>query len=371
MSRESSVFHVITSTEVGGAERMLEKFLVHHPSSDVSILISLTTVGAIGKRLQEMGITVDPLRMRSFFGAVIGALTYWRLIRKYRPKYVIAWMYHANALTSFYSVLGIGPPVVWNIRCGLSDFNSWRWTQKGSLKLCKILSASPQRIVFNSFRALKQHVEHGFPENKCEVIYNGFESSSSIRSHDDKLRQQLGISTDAFLIGSFGRNEPIKRMADLLIVCANLRKLGCPAEILYVGRKFDTQDFRKKIRLWDLESYIHILSERPDLRCFYEIIDVFCICSESEGFPNVIGEAVYSHVPVFCTDISDMKAFFLQYWQVSPVGNIDSLVVSAHRIYQMDIIERKNLIFSQRNSYRTKTDIGAVIPRLAGAFFEY
>ncbi|MDH5297907.1 MAG: glycosyltransferase [Desulfobulbaceae bacterium] len=367
--RPVAVFHVISSTSVGGAEMMLERFLSHHASARHTMVISMTTAGAVGRRLQGLGIPVVSLDMRSLAGVGRGLWKYFRLLRKHRPACVVAWMYHANLLVSLYGRFSGATRIVWNIRCGLSDYCAWPLMRKIIFWCCRFVSGGPRFIVYNSIKSMRQHVAQGFPVRNGTVVYNGFDALGFTRVKNVFLRAELGIPADAFLVGSFGRNFPVKRMADLLQVAVKLLPRDCPVQLLYVGRNFDTAEFRDAIRRSGLATLVHVVPEVPSLIPYYGILDAFCLCSEAEGFPNVVGEAVYSGVPVFCSDVSDLKEVFLEGWQISPVGDIEGLASSAYRIFRMGQQERNILAERQKSAYLQRTDIDTVVSTLADAFW--
>lgn len=369
MKKAIPVFHLISSTGIGGAEMMLERFLKHHEPVGTSLVISLTTIDAIGERLLSSGVPVVALNIHSPLSAIVGLYRYLRLARAYRPKSIIGWMYHANLLAAVCSIVTPGSRIVWNVRCSLSQYVSRGLLKRSVLWFSRVVAGFPDRIVFNSHRSMEEHIKYGFPKNKCEVIYNGFDPAGYCLTDTTLKRSAIGLHESKFLIGCFGRNVPVKRMTDMLQVCAELQARQCPAELLFIGRNFDSTEFQEAIRSSGVEHSIHVIQEVPSLTPYYDMIDAFCLCSESEGFPNVIGEAVYNGVPVFCTDVGDMRRGFLSDWQVSPVGDIQSLVRSALCIYKMSSGERMALVNNQREVFRGRTEMSCVINKFSHAFF--
>jgi glycosyltransferase involved in cell wall biosynthesis len=335
----SHIFHVISSTGIGGAEIMLEKFLRHHNSSKYTTVISLTTIDAVAQRLRSSGVAVIALNIQSPFSLLPGIFRYLMLYLKHRPRYVISWMYHANLITTLISLLCPGARLIWNIRTGITQYIAGNRRKRALLWFSKLLSSYPDVILFNSNRSLDEHCSYGFQRGRSAFVYNGFIRPIKSTSKDYR-KSQLDISDDTFLIGSFGRNVPVKRMADVLGVCAGLRTRGCPAEVLFIGRNFESSEFVDKMNYWGAKSWVHVIQEVSSLSSYYSICDAFCLCSESEGFPNVIGEAAFAGIPIFCTDISDMKDVFLEPWQISDVGDIPGLINSAYHIYSMNSFVR-------------------------------
>ena len=368
MVKKISTFHVIASTRIGGAERMLERFLKFHESAKSSLVISLTDIGTVGNQIKKNGVDVITMNIKNMFDFIFAIARYHKLVKKFKPRHVIGWMYHGNLFISLFFLFFKGPYAIWNIRCGLSDYKKWPSQRKLVLKLCRYTSKSADKIIYNSKKSQSQHNAYGFSSKTSMVIYNGFSPHEYKNTKDNNLRRKLGISDDVFLIGSFGRNIAIKRMSDLMLICQALQKKGCPAHILYIGRNFKNDTFMWKARQMGVHQFVHIISEVPSLSPYYKILDVFCLCSEAEGFPNVIGEAAYSGVPVISTDISDLKDFFKD-WQVCDVGDIEGLASAAYRVFNLIKIQRQELIKDQQEAFLRKTQITNVAQDMAEAFF--
>jgi len=347
---------------------MLEKFIAHHNTARRSFIVSLTTIGEIGERINNLGVSVVSLNINSPVSAVIGLLRFARLIHKHKPDTVIAWMYHANLVVALFSIIFPKPYTVWNIRCGISQYLLGNLSKRILLRISRTLSRVPDKIIFNNKRSMKEHITFGFYKKNCHVVYNGFELRKASSLMKKIIRKQIGINENVFLIGSFGRNIPLKRMDDILVICAKLRESGCPAEILYVGRNFDSVEFKEKIRKHGINKKVHVVQEVPSLDPYYSAIDAFGLCSENEGFPNVIGEAVFCEVPVFCTDVGDMKNDFLNSWQVSPVGDVQSLTETAFRLFCMGPPGRRKLAKEQLFHFRKKTEINQIVRELDRLF---
>jgi glycosyltransferase involved in cell wall biosynthesis len=368
MKSEITIFHVISSTNIGGAELMLKKYLSHHDSAQASLVVSLLNIGNVGVNLKRNGINVLSLGISGPKDILSGMVRYHKIVQKYKPIYIIGWMYHANLFIAIHSLFHKKMNITWNIRCGLTDYGNWKVQRKIVLKLCQFFSGKINSIVYNSQKSKQQHIEYGFPEHKGTVVYNGFTSNDDMPSNCKRVRSDIGVPDDCFLIGSFGRNIPLKRMTDLLYICEKLRRLGCPAHILYIGRNFGDGNIYKIADTLGIDEAIHVLPEVRDIAPYYRVLDLFCLCSEAEGFPNVIGEAAYSRIPIVSTDISDLKENFLQKWQICPVGDIDKLAAAAHRIYRFNGKQRNDLIQSQLNAFLEKTQLQHVVDQMAKLF---
>ena len=117
-------------------------------------------------------------------------------------------MYHADLIGGMAAKLAGGIPVAWNIRHSNLDIEGNKRTTLWTIKACAWLSRSlPARIVCCSESSRQIHTALGYSGDEMIVIPNGFDLTAfrpdpAARS---SVRQELGISEDALLIGLVGR----------------------------------------------------------------------------------------------------------------------------------------------------------------------
>jgi len=93
------VLHLITDLSVGGAETMLFKLLsqidrnVFEPE-----VLSLTDIGATGRKIQALNIPVGTLGMRLGVPNPLGLIRLIRRRRRKPPGVIQTWMYHADLI---------------------------------------------------------------------------------------------------------------------------------------------------------------------------------------------------------------------------------------------------------------------------------
>ena len=84
------IVHIIIGLNVGGAELMLGKF--NH------CVISLTDLGPVGQELQEAGIIVSALGLKSTLSLPSIFSKLRRELKKQKPDIVQTWMCHSDVL---------------------------------------------------------------------------------------------------------------------------------------------------------------------------------------------------------------------------------------------------------------------------------
>src|ERR1700748_2779488 len=71
------------------------------------------------------------------------------------------------------------------------------------------------------------------------------------------------------------------------------------------GKESYLQELKQLSRTLGLENKVHWIQAKSDVREVYNAIDVFCSSSLSEGFPNVIGEAMACARHCVVTNVGD------------------------------------------------------------------
>lgn len=70
------------------------------------------------------------------------------------------------------------------------------------------------------------------------------------------------------------------------------------------------EDYSRIIKMMDMEAKIELVGQKNDVDSYYKRSKIFCFASSSEGFPNVVGEAMSAGLPVVAFDgvagVSDM-----------------------------------------------------------------
>lgn len=306
------IVHVIIGLHIGGAELMLKRLVLSSNKKEEfqHIVISLMDLGVIGPDLQKQGVEVYSLGMRSALSIPKIFLRLRQLLKKLNPDVVQTWMYHADFLGGL-AAKSIGVKnIIWGIRTTDVSQGSSKITVHLS-KLCAKLSYHvPTTIVCAAHVAKDYHVGIGYDESKMTVIANGYEIDALTATDADGLdiRQQHGISADDIVIGSVGRFNPVKNQKLFVDVAAILVKDYPNIKFMMVGR--DNTAENKELLSW-IEDYgltdnFRLLGERGDVPKCLKAMDVFCLHSKTEGFPNVVVEAILLNVFTIATDVGEV-----------------------------------------------------------------
>lgn len=252
-----------------------------------------------------------------------------RLIARERPRVVLCWMYHAMIAGVLAARLsGHRVPVYWNVRQSLDDPAALSWNTRQALRLARLLSRMPDGIIFNSARSQALHRDFGFCNANVAVIPNGF----------DRVAEQPACRSPQ-VFGIAARLHRQKDHATFFRAAALVRQRHPASRFLAVGAGLsdDNATVRSMIAESGLPaSAIMLHGEVNDMDSFYRSIDVLVLSSRTEGFPNVVAEAMSYGRPVITTDVGEAAAVVGDTGLVVPPGDAAALADGMCRMLDID-----------------------------------
>ncbi|MEB6564893.1 glycosyltransferase [Acinetobacter towneri] len=292
--------HVITNfAGVGGAEMMLARLIQYTEHQYEHVIIALMKTSEVYQSTLE--------RCQSHYALgwnginTLGTVTKLRgLLKQLQPKTVQCWMYHANALTSL-SVIGLTqkPNVVWGIHHSLASPKDESISTKIALGLSKILSKQPSAIIYCAHSSMQQHQAFGFKNDNSQVIANGV--------FLDKFQPRAKLYQPT-VIGFAGTYRHAKGYPYLFGTMGLLKDQDIIFKIAGSGASLENPEVKALFEQYQLDAKkVHLLDQISDMPAFYQSIDAFLMTSITEGFPNVLVEAMASGLPCISTDVGDAK----------------------------------------------------------------
>lgn len=306
------ILHVIVGLNVGGAESMLLRLIMADISSTTHTVISLTTLGAIGESLRARGVKVYVLGSRSIFSVFNVLVELTNLIREHKPDVIQTWMYHADLLGGLASCFAGNRNISWGIRRTALTRNDSPGTFF-IMKVCALLSYwIPRRIICNAQAARQAHIAAGYKAKHIVVIPNGFDFScyTDILAKRTLVRQSCRYSDEDLVIGSVSRFHSIKGQ-NIFVKAASIVVRAHPeVKFLLVGRNCDenNNELVGCLAKYGLLNSFVLLGERNDVPACLSAMDIFCMPSLSEGFPNCLAEAMAVGLPCVATDVGEVSS---------------------------------------------------------------
>lgn len=141
------------------------------------------------------------------------------------------------------------------------------------------------------------------PADKLAVIHNGISPAPVPDEHAVALRREFGLRPDQFVAGTVGRLEPQKGL-DLLLSAVPLVAARCPdARFVVVGGGSLESALKDQARSLGIEQRVIFTGWRPDAVALMQMFDCFVQCSNFEGLPMVLLEAMARGKPIVASAV--------------------------------------------------------------------
>ncbi len=307
-----TILYVITDLHIGGAEKMLYSLLSKMNKQRFALgVISLMDSGTLGDRLEALGIPVYSLGMIRGIPSLSATWKLIHLVDDFKPDIIQGWMYHGNLAAQLVKFFNMHKTyVLWSIHHSINSLKYEKKMTQFIIRFGAFLSQFSNQIVFVSRNSKSQHNALQYCSERSCVIPNGFDTSlfkPSVEARSN-LRKELGLPENTFLIGSFGRDHPMKDRANFFKAAAQLLKEFPDVNFVLAGTGIDpnNQSIDRLIQDLGIANRIHLLGERNDIPHITPALDIFTSSSAyGEAFPLVVGEAMSCCVPCVVTDVGD------------------------------------------------------------------
>ena len=222
--------------------------------------------------------------------------------------------------------------LVWSVRSSgagpISYHNGWKDVLLSNM--CRHVSGSIPLTISISEAGLFDRRARGWKCLKGVVIHNGIDVSEFRSDPEERVRvrAEWGIRENERLIGLVGRLAPVKGHPTFLRAAALLSREQTDVRFVCVGdgpQPYPNQ-LKKLSTELDLTGRLLWAGNRKDMRAVYNALDIVCSPSYSEGFNNVIAEAMACGVPCVVTDTGDPVNIVGDIGVTVPPGNTAALV---------------------------------------------
>jgi glycosyltransferase involved in cell wall biosynthesis len=151
----------------------------------------------------------------------------------------------------------------------------------------------------------------GVSPGKIVVIHNGLdaapldemESRALRRRRRAELLAELGLSSDARIVGSVAGLRPVKGHRYLIEAAAKLMKADARVHLVLVGDGELRDEIVAQIERLGIGARTRLLGLREDSARMAAAFDVAVLASLSEGLPNAVMEAMAAGAPVVATAV--------------------------------------------------------------------
>ena len=169
----------------------------------------------------------------------------------------------------------------------------------------KILSYMTDRIVvvaeFLKWNLVKK--EWINPE-KISTVYNGIDGDNfTMKFEREEITEELNISPASKIIGIVARLDSIKNHRCLIKAMKTVSALFPDALLLVIGDGPLRVELEELVTFERLNKNILFLGTRNDIPRLLSVLDIFVLCSLSEGLPLTILEAMAAGKSIVATNV--------------------------------------------------------------------
>jgi glycosyltransferase involved in cell wall biosynthesis len=287
------IAHVLSSFGLGGQERMaLELASKQRAAGHFVVAISLSgePEGAVAADFRKAGVRTETVAKGNGVDASL-PVRLAALLREERAEVVHTHNPHA---------LIYGAPAAGLARAAIVHTKHGKNPDRPRRRLLRRLASTLVDAcvaVTPALAALARRDRECDPKY-LHVIPNGIDMSRFAPRAEARrrIRAELGIPDDAWVVGTVGRLAPEKDQCLLVEAMAPL--LDERRQLVIVGDGPESASLKKAIDTTLRGTYVHMPGARSNVDEMLAAFDVFALTSKTEGLPLVLLEAMATELPV-------------------------------------------------------------------------
>jgi glycosyltransferase involved in cell wall biosynthesis len=226
--------------------------------------------------------------------------TLLRLVRERDVHVLHSHEYKSDMLA--YAVARLRPlPIVTTIHGWITHSLKRRWV----IGLSQRLLPRFDRVIAVSQETRRRILACGVSPDRVVTIHNGIVVGRYQRRDHPAgfVRRHFGLPADAIVIANIGRLSPEKGSFDFLEAAAVVTHRHAKAYFVFVGDGPDRSALEARAAALGLRDRVLFTGFMTDVRPVYADTQILALTSHTEGFPNVVMEALCMDVPVLATDV--------------------------------------------------------------------
>jgi len=303
MGRRVRVLHIIGQIGVGGCERQLLELCrrMDRGTFESGVCYDSPDPQNTPEAFEHAGV-------RLYYVNKFGGISLWRFfltlrgfIRDFRPDIIHTWQYSPNC---------------WGRLAGLScGYTGFICSERSATRFPTALRAfemvfGRRTLYVVNTKAVADALRRstGCPRDRIRVVYNAVEMPAIEGERARReVRAELGLPPEVPLVLTVGRLTRAKNYPMFFRVARRVLQERPEVVFLAAGHGEEEARLRALHERMGLGPSVRMLGLRRDVPRLMAAADVFCLCSDWEGFPNVLVEAMASGLPVVTTDFAGVR----------------------------------------------------------------
>lgn len=341
--RQLRVLHFVSSGGVTGPlqQSLFMPLLTRMPKQRVKVqMVSLAPGFAAGALLRQGGIPVHEVALskrRFSWGALKELLD---ITREFRPDVIQAWGHTAQlAALLVRSRCDWKPKVVWSVAETAPLPKDAGLVDRQKLQLAAQFSGKADRIVYTSEAAASLHRRAGYPDGGHVVVPPGvdpmrFKPDFAARR---KVREQLGLGSDAFIIGMIAPFQAEHDHATFVKGVGELIKTNPHICVLLAGHGVQKGNgpLMALVGGGTLGTRTHLLGDWSDTAAFFNACDIACSSSLTDSSRMTLAMAMLCGVPCVATGMGAQGEVIGQFGVAVEPGSPTAFIRGINRVMQL------------------------------------
>lgn len=305
--QNKKIAFLVTSLNSGG----IENYLLRYLNYDRELIPYIICKSGLGGELETEYIKrvapSDIIRCKTGYLNFVSWFRLFFLFRKNKIDVVCDFTGNFAGIPLFLSFFAGVKKRIAFYRGATNHFKETKLNLTYNFLMQRLVKIFATDILSNSKAALDFFYPQRKDSKRYKVIYNGIGTDFiSIDETKEKVRERLGIPTDAFVIGHTGRYDKAKNHETIIKVAIELCTRYSDIYFVLIGKNTDVY-LNQQVAEAGLSERIRLLGLRSDVAILLKAFDVFYFPSITEGQPNALLEAMISGLPIVASDILSIR----------------------------------------------------------------
>jgi L-malate glycosyltransferase len=299
-SNTIGVCHLTSGDRWAGIEVQLAAMLkVLHNNKDLIVSAIFLNEGRLAEETRHSGIDVCviPETENNFLQILSRAREF---LRHKNVQVLHSHRYKENLLAALLARRCRVPVHVSSRHGAPEPFTGWpRYKQRLIEMLDRGVTRYSTDCVVSVSEELQKYLTTYLPASKVVTIHNGIDEQTVYSPLSAaEAKQRLGISAESWVVGTAGRLDPIKRLDIFLGAAKEIATAYPNSRFIISGEGKQEASLRSLADTLGLQDRVLFLGHRNDVYDVLRAMDLFVLCSDHEGLPTALLEALYLGVPV-------------------------------------------------------------------------
>ena len=291
------ILYLINHAGKAGTEKYVYNLVKRFKDTETQCFFAFNETGPLAEKMDDLGVPCFQVEMKNPFDlkaaqkiAQICRLNKIDIIHSQYPREnyiaVLSRLFYPKAKALYTCHLTLKTNAVW-------------WLTN------KLITPHNAKIIAVCNNAKELLVSNGVNLKKIDVIFNGILSDDKPVEKNEKIRKELGIDKETFVISILARYHMSKGLDFLVDSIAQLdKKMARKYVVLIAGDGEYYEDIKKQVQMLGLEGKIIQLGFRDDTSDILLASDVYVNSSKCyEALSFAILEAMSKELPIVATDV--------------------------------------------------------------------